>query len=110
MNRDSDEQLLVLPCGIDPSLFGVAIALGTVYPRWVGLIAAVSGAAFMYDGVGVVAYDGFVPSIIKLAGLRLLAVWAFIMAFLMWRNGSGRRIARPEAAPMEPAQQSVSAR
>jgi hypothetical protein len=48
----------------------------------------------MYNGVVVVAYEGFVPSIIKLVGLLLLAVWAFIMAFLMWRNGGRRRIAR----------------
>ena len=58
----------------------------------------------MYDGAVVVAYEGFVPSIIKLVGLLLLAVWAFIMAFLMWRNGGRRRITRlgptpPGAAP-----------
>ena len=76
--------------GLTLFLFGLAIALGTVYPRWVGLIAAVSGAAFMYDGVVVVAYEGFVPSIIKLVGLLLLAVWAFLMLFLMWRN-AGRQ-------------------
>jgi hypothetical protein len=54
-------------------------------------MAAVSGAAFMYHGAVVVAYEGFVPSIPKLVGLALLAVWAFIMAVLMWRNGSRRR-------------------
>jgi hypothetical protein len=90
--------------GLTLFLFGLAIALGRVYPRWVGVIAAVSGAAFMYDGAVVVAYEGFVPSIIKLVGLLLLAVWAFIMAFLMWRNGGRRRITRlgptpPGAAP-----------
>ena len=58
----------------------------------------------MYDGAVVVAYEGFVPSIIKLVSLLLLAVWAFIMAFLMWRNGGRRRITRlgptpPGAAP-----------
>ena len=71
-----------------------ADALGSVYPRWVGLIAVVSGLALMYDGAVVVAYEGFVPSIIKLVGLLLLAVWAFIMAFLMWHNSSRRPIAR----------------
>lgn len=96
--------------GLTLFIFGAAIALGSVYPRWVGLVAAVSGAAFMYDGVVVVAYEGFVPSIIKLVGLLFLAVWAFIMAVLMWRNGGHRRIAQPEAAPMEPAQQLVGPR
>jgi hypothetical protein len=79
--------------GLTLFLFGLAIALGRVYPRWVGLIAAISGVALMYNGV-VVAYEGFVPSITKLVGLLLLAVWAFVMAALMWRNGSRRRLAR----------------
>src|SRR5215203_1312826 len=72
--------------GLTLFIFGLAIALGRVYPRWVGLMAVVSGAALMYDGAVVVAYEGFVPSIIKLVSLLLLAVWAFLMAFLMWRN------------------------
>jgi hypothetical protein len=91
--------------GLTLFLFGFAIALGSVYPRWVGSMAALSGAAFMYDGVGVVAYEGFVPSIIKLAGLLLLAVWAFIMAPLMWRNGRQNRVTRLGSASSEPAQQ-----
>jgi hypothetical protein len=69
--------------GLTLFLFGLAIALGRVYPRWVGLTAANSGAAFMYNGAVVVAYEGFVPSIIKLVGLLLLVVWAFVMAAFM---------------------------
>src|SRR5215212_6217424 len=62
--------------GLTLFLYGVAIALGIIYPRWVGLMAMVSGAALMYDGAVVVAYEGFAPSNIKLVGLLLLAVWA----------------------------------
>ena len=51
----------------------------------------------MYNGAVEVAYEGLVPSIVKLVGLVLLAVWAFIMAVLMWRNSSRRRIVRPES-------------
>lgn len=91
-------------------LYGVAIALGTVYPRWVGWIAIASGAALMVHGAVVVSYKGFVPSIPNLVGLLLLAVWAFIMAVLMWRNSSGGRIARPESAPPEPAKPPASPR
>ena len=58
----------------------------------------------MYNGLVEVAYEGFVPSIIKLVGLALWAVWALIMAILMWRNGSGRRIARLASTPTDPAQ------
>jgi hypothetical protein len=96
--------------GLTLFLFGLAIALGSVYPRWVGVIAAVSGAAFMYNGVVVVAYEGFVPSIIKLVGLLLLAVWAFIMAFLMWRNGGRRGIVRLGAASPGAAQRPADTR
>lgn len=100
--------------GLTLFVYGVAIALGTVYPRWVGLVALVSGAAFMYNSVVVVAYEGFVPSIIKLVGLVLLFVWALIMAVLMWRNSSRnssrQRNARLESAPPEPARQPASPR
>jgi hypothetical protein len=75
-------------------LYGLAIALGTVYPRWVGWMAVVCGAALVFTGAVEVDCGGFVPSIIRLGELLLLAVWAFIMAVLMWRNGSRRRIAR----------------
>jgi hypothetical protein len=95
--------------GLTLFLYGVAIALGTVYPRWVGLLAAVSGGLFMVNGV-VVAYEGFGPSIIRLVAILLLAVWTFIMAMLMWRYGGRRRIARAEAAPSGPTRRSASPR
>jgi hypothetical protein len=89
--------------GLTLFLYGVAIVLGTVYPRWVGLIAVVSGVALMYNGVVEVGYEGFVASIVKLLGLALWALWAFIMAILMWRNSSQRRITRLESASAGPA-------
>ena len=95
--------------GLTLFLYGLAIAFGSVYPRWAGMIAVVSGAALMYDGA-VVAYEGFAPSIIKLVGLLLLAVWAFIMAFLMWRNSSRGRIARLKSGSPGPTLQPVSER
>jgi hypothetical protein len=91
-------------------LFGLAIVLGRVYPRWVGLVAAISGAAFMYNGVVEVAYEGFVASIVKLVGLLLLAVWAFVMAAFMWRNGSRRRMARRGPTSPGAAQRPASTR
>src|SRR5215203_3719173 len=95
--------------GLTLFLYGVAIALGTVYPRWVGLLAGVSGALFMVNGV-VVAYEGFGPSIIRLVAILLLAVWTFVMAFGMWRYGSRRRIARSESASPGPTRRSASPR
>jgi len=76
--------------GLTLVLVGTAIVLGGAYPRWLGWMAVASGIAFAYNGALEVAYEGFVPSIIKVVGILLLAVWAFIMAFLMWRNNSRR--------------------
>ena len=95
--------------GLTLFLYGVAIALGTVYPRWVGLLAGVSGVLFMVNGV-VVAYEGFGPSIIRLVAILLLAVWTFVMAFGMWRYGGRRRIARSESASPGPTRRSASPR
>ena len=81
--------------GLTLLLYGVAIALGGAYPRWTGWIAAVSGVAFVYNGVVEVAYEGFGPSIVKPVGILLLAVWAFVMAVLMLRNAGRRRARRP---------------
>jgi hypothetical protein len=96
--------------GLTLFLYGLSIALGTIYPRWAGLIAALSGAALMYNGVVEVAYEGFVPSIIKLLGLLLLAVWAFILAYLMWRNSSCRRLTRLATTSADPAERPASPR
>jgi len=87
--------------GLTLLLYGLAIGLGIVYPRWVGWMATVSGAALMYHGAVVVSYEGFGPSLPNLVGLVLLGVWAFIMAVLMWRNGSRQPPARPESAPQK---------
>src|SRR5215210_7607714 len=87
--------------GLTLFLYGVAIAFGTVYPRWAGWMALVSGAALMYHGAVVVSYEGFGPSISNLGGLVLLAVWAFIMAVLMWRHGGRQPIAQPESTPQQ---------
>ena len=86
--------------GLTLFLYGLAIALGNVYPRWVGWMAVVCGAAFIYHGA-VVAYEGFVPSIAKLVALVLLVVWAFIMAVLMWRNSRRPAVRRNSASLVE---------
>ena len=86
--------------GLTLFVYGLAIGLGSTYQRWVGWMALISGAALMYHGVVVVSYKGFVPSIPNLVGLVLLAVWACIMAVLMWRN-SRQPIARPELTPQK---------
>ncbi len=64
----------------------------------------------MYNGVVEVAYEGFVPSIAKPVGILLLAVWAFIMAALMWRKGGRRSGARPGSTPAGTVRRSANPR
>jgi hypothetical protein len=66
-------------------LFGVATAVGSSYPRWLGAVAAGSGVAWITHGA-VVPYVGFFDSIPRLLGMALLVVWGFAMSFLMWRR------------------------
>ncbi len=92
-------------------LYELAIALGGVYPREAGGVALVSGVALMVHGAVVVSYEGFGPSIFNLAGLVLLAVFALVMAVLMWHKGGSRgSTANRETAPGEPSQHPTSAR
>ena len=84
--------------GLTLILYGLAIALGTAYPRWLGWVAGGSGVAWIVHGL-MVPYIGLFNSIPRLVALILMAVWVFGMAFVMWREGSRGRIARPESAP-----------
>jgi hypothetical protein len=95
--------------GLTLILYGLAIALGSVYPRWLGWVAAASGVAWIVHGL-MVSYLGLFHSIPRGVAQVLLYSWAFIMAFLMWRNSSRERIARPESAPPQPAEPPASPR
>jgi hypothetical protein len=81
--------------GLTLILYGLAMALGTAYPRWLGWVAAGSGVAWIVHGL-MVPYIGLFHSIPRGIALVLMSLWAFIMASLMWRNCSRGRIARPE--------------
>jgi len=70
--------------GLTFILYGVAIALGTVYPRWLGWVAVGSGVAWIVHGV-MVPYVGLFDSIPRLVAIVLMALWAFIIGVLMWR-------------------------
>jgi hypothetical protein len=83
--------------GLTLILYGLAITLGTVYPRWLGWVAAGSGVAWIVHGL-MVPYIGLFNSIPRLVALVLMAVWAFIMGYLMWREGSRGRIRRTQSA------------
>jgi hypothetical protein len=95
--------------GLTLILYGLAIALGNVYPRWLGWLAAASGAAWIVHGL-MVAYVGLFDSIPRGVAIVLMALWAFIIAVLMWRNSSRGLLSRPESAPPEPAEPPASPR
>ena len=77
--------------GLTFILYGAAIALGTVYPRWLGWIAGGSGVGWIVHGL-MVPYIGLFDSIPRLVAIVLMALWAFIIAVLMWRNSSFGRM------------------
>jgi hypothetical protein len=95
--------------GLTLILYGLAIALGTVYPRWLGWLAAASGGAWIVHGL-MVPYVGLFDSIPRGVATVLMALWAFVIAVLMWRNSSRGFLSRPEAAPPEPAEPPASPR
>jgi hypothetical protein len=60
------------------------------------LVAMVSGIAWIVHGL-MVPYIGLFDSTPRGVAIILLSVWALFMAYLMWRNGSRRRIRRPRS-------------
>jgi hypothetical protein len=86
--------------GLTLVLYGIALALSGVYPRWIGWLATAAGVAQVFRGVDT-SYQGFGTSITELIGLALLALWTVIMAVMMWRRSNlpaapARESARPE--------------
>jgi hypothetical protein len=57
-----------------------------------------SGVAWIVHGL-MVPYIGLFSSPPRGVALILMYLWAFVMAFVMWRNSSHVRLARPESAP-----------
>ncbi len=83
--------------GLTLVLYGLAIAVGSAYPRWLGWVSAGSGVAWIVHGL-MVPYIGLFDSAPRGVAIILMSVWAFIMAYLMWRNGSRGRIRRSRSA------------
>jgi uncharacterized membrane protein len=81
--------------GLTLVLYGVALALSEVYPRWTGWLAVAAGIAHLICGVGV-SYQGFVASAVALIGLALLALWTVVVPILMWRRSNPQAIPSPE--------------
>ncbi len=81
--------LTVLILGVSFVLYGVAIELSRVYPRWLGWLTVVGGGLWVVVSI-FYAYSGFSPlaiAISQASGIFLL-VWALALAALMWRRAS----------------------
>jgi hypothetical protein len=83
--------------GLALILYGLAIALGTLYPHWLGWLGIGSGVAWIVHGL-MVPYIGLFASPPRGWPWILMYLWAFVMAFVMWRNNNHVRLARPESA------------
>jgi hypothetical protein len=70
--------------GLTLVLYGLALAMGSHYPRWTGWLAVAAGVAFMVRGL-LTSYRGFGSSIPSLVALALFAVWLIAIAIFLWR-------------------------
>jgi hypothetical protein len=76
-------------------LFGLAVALSHVYPRWLGWAVVVAGVASIGAGLiqALVGEPTTASRILTIFGPTVITLWLLIMGILLLRNG------RPEAAP-----------
>lgn len=89
--------------GLALGLIGLAMALGSAYPRWLGAVAVASGLAWMLHGV-MVPYVGLFDSTPRLVAMVLLATWGFATSYLMWRGTAARSAAgRRDVSGVGPA-------
>jgi len=71
--------------GLTLLFFGLAIALGAVYPKWTGWLAVICSIGWIVHGL-MVPYIGLFQSVPRGIASILTYLWAFIMAFFMWRR------------------------
>jgi hypothetical protein len=75
--------------GLTLLALGVSVALGRMYPRWLGWIGAAAGAGFLVGGM-VTANTGFsaTASTVLLAPLLFFIVFVLGASRAMWRNSA----------------------
>ena len=66
-------------------LYGLAIALSDVYPKWLGGAAVVVGAGWVVLGL-LVAHNGFTQVNLTILVSVLLALWVLVLAVFLWRK------------------------
>jgi hypothetical protein len=80
---------IILFFGITFALFGLAVAVDGAYPKGLGWIALLAGAASVIDG-GWIAYKGLSANnvVLFVASTLLATLWVFVMFILLWKKGS----------------------
>ena len=78
--------------GLTLVLVGVALMLGTRFPRWLGGWAVIAGVGYVVKGLGV-AYSGFAAGLTGVVALALFGTWVVTMAVFMWRRSAPGRMA-----------------
>lgn len=76
--------------GITNLLFGMAVAMGEGYPKWLGWVAALLGAVAIAAGA-IYFYDGNLTQVTLIVFVLvslLLTVWGLIAGILLWRKAS----------------------
>jgi hypothetical protein len=78
-----------LAFGITLLLFGVAVAVGRVFPRWVDSFALVGGVALLVQAV-MVGRIGFALQVrgVSAVAAATYSLWFIVMGVLMWRRGT----------------------
>ena len=73
--------------GLTLVALGLSVALGHLYPRWLGWVAVLAGLGFLTGGV-VTAHSGFSADagLVLTPGLLLLAVFVVGIGISMWRR------------------------
>jgi hypothetical protein len=70
-------------------LFGLAVALSDVYPRWLGWVALSAGVASI--GAGLIQASVGEPTdasrILTIIGPTVITLWLLVIGILMWRKG-----------------------
>ena len=85
--------------GVTFILFGLAVALSDVYPRWLGWVAVLAGLASI--GAGSIQASVGEPTtasrVLTIVGPTVITLWLLVMGILLLRNQ--RAIRRPAADP-----------
>ncbi len=70
-------------------LFGLAIALGSGYPRWLGVLGAVIGAISLIVGIGVTLSPAFATVPLALPVVAGV-LWIALTSGLLWKRTGAR--------------------